>query len=63
MTNHGRTLGVFPVRVEVRKDGNRFIGDLIWSDGDKWLGWQDWKRLSSLVQNVRCTFEGDIVRV
>ena len=55
--------GPRPVRLEVRKDGRSFIGDLVWSDGEKWLGWQVWRRLSDLKTNARCTFDGPIVRV
>ncbi len=51
------------IRVDVRKDGRLFIGDLIWSDGSKWLGWQVFKTLKALTSNARCTFDGPIVRV
>ena len=49
--------------LKVRKQDNRFIGDLHWSDGHVWTGWQVWRRLSDLKRNARCTFQGMIVRV
>ena len=54
---------VTPVRLEVRKEGSRFIGDLVWSDGSAWMAWQSWRTLKRLVKNARCTFDGPIVRV
>ncbi len=52
-----------PTVLKVRKDGNRFVGDIHFSDGIVWLGWQDWRRLSDLKLNAECTFHGPIVRV
>ncbi len=51
------------IRLEVHKDGNRFTGDLVWSDGTIWKGWQDWRTLKALTENARCTFDGPIIRV
>ena len=53
----------YPLRLEVLKEGSRFIGDLIWTGGEKWLGWQSFKTLKRLKSNARCTFDGPIVRV
>ena len=52
-----------PVRLDVRKDGSRFIGDLIWSDGSVWSAWQVSRTLTNLKLNARATFDGEIVRV
>lgn len=52
-----------PTVLKVRKDGDRFIGDLHWSDGEVWTAWQSFKSLGTLVENARCTFIGPIVRV
>ena len=52
-----------PLRLEVRKDGNFFIGDLVWPDGNRWLGWQKHRTLKALKQSARCTFNGLIVRM
>ena len=52
-----------PVQLEVYKSGQYFIGDLVWSDGAKWYGWQQFKRLRDLKRNARLTFDGSIVRV
>lgn len=52
-----------PIRLEVRKDRSRFIGDLVWSDGKVWKAWQVFKTLTALKTNARCTFDGPIVRV
>lgn len=50
--------------LEVRKDGDRFIGDLVWTDGTVWPAWQVFKRLYSLKANARAAgFHGPIVRV
>ena len=51
------------IRLEVRKEGNRFIGDLVISDGDMWMGWQVARTLKALTQNARAVFDGPIVRV
>ena len=51
------------LRVEVRKDGHKWIGDLIWSDGTRWPAWQVFRTLKALTASARCTFEGEIVRV
>lgn len=51
-------------RLEVRKDGDLFIGDLIWSCGITWPAWQVFKRLYQLKANARAAgFEGPIVRI
>ncbi len=50
-------------RLEVRKDGRLFIGDLVWSDGDKWMAWQTSRTLKNLVASARCTFDGPIHRI
>jgi hypothetical protein len=54
----------FPVRLEVTKneDGNRFYGNLVWSNGDVWYGWQSFKRMKDVIKNARCTFDGPIVK-
>lgn len=53
-----------PVRLEVRKDGNLFIGDLVFTDNTVWMAWQVFRTLKALKQNTRATlFEGPIVRV
>ena len=52
-----------PVRVEVRKDGSKFVGDLIWSDGKRWNGWQVFRTMKALTENARATFQGPIMRV
>ncbi len=50
--------------LEVRKDGDRFIGDLKFSDGIVWPAWQVFKRLYELKANARASgFEGPIVRI
>ncbi len=50
-------------RVEVRKEGRKFYGDMIWSDGSKWTSWQSGVRtLKGLQASVRCTIDGFIVR-
>lgn len=52
------------IRLEVRKEGHRFYGDLVWSTGDKWVSWQSgFRTLKALTQSARCTYEGEIVRV
>jgi len=51
------------IRLEVRKDGNKFIGDLVWSNGDRWPGWQTFSTLKALKKNAEFTFHGSIVRV
>lgn len=50
------------VRVDVRKDGRLWIGDLVWSDGKRWPAWQVHKTFSALTASARCTFAGEIVR-
>ena len=52
-----------PIRLEIRKDGSKYIGDLIWSDGKRWNGWQVFKTIKALTENARCTFGGPMVRV
>ncbi len=53
-----------PKVLEIRKDGDLFIGDLIWSDGTTWPAWQMFKRLYKLKANARAAgFEGPIVCV
>ena len=54
---------VTAIRLDVRKEGNRYIGDLVWNDGKVWKAWQNWRTLKSLTENARCTFDGPIVRV
>lgn len=52
-----------PIRLEVRKDDGRFIGDLVWSDDTRWIAWQVFRTLKGLTENARCTFGGPIIRV
>lgn len=53
----------YPVCLEVRKDGSKFIGDLVFSDGITWPAWQISRTLTRLKQNAEFTFDGPIVRV
>lgn len=52
-----------PLRVEVYKDGNLFIGDLVFSNGDIWKAWQVFRTMAGLRQSAACTFDGPVVRV
>lgn len=56
---------VHPCRVEVRKEGHRFYGDLVWSDGSHWTSWMNgFRTLKGLREAVRAAgFEGFIVRI
>ena len=49
--------------MEVRKDGNRWVGDLYFSDGVVWGYWQIAKTLTRLTDNAAATFEGHTIRV
>ena len=54
----------YPIRLEVRKEGHLFYGDLVWSDGNKWMSWQSgFRTITLLTQSARCTFDGEIIRV
>ncbi len=57
------TINAHPVRVDIRKEGNRFIGDLIWSDDTQWVAWQTFRLLRDLKQNVRASLDISMVRV
>lgn len=51
-------------RVEVRKEGRKFYGDMVWSDGTVWTSWMSgFTTLKGLKQNVRASFDGFIVRI
>ncbi len=64
-TDMSRDTGDFqPVRLEVRQNGDRFVGDLVFNDGVTWPAWQVFKRLYKLKANARAAgFNGPIVRI
>ena len=53
----------YPVRLEVSKEGSKFMGTLVFSNGDRWPAWQVSRTLKRLTQNARCTFDGPIIRL
>ena len=59
MTNSNPT----PLRLEVSRDGRFFIGDLVFSNGDVWRGWQVFKSYGALKRNARASISCPIVRV
>jgi len=65
MTKISKTDTATAIRLDVRKDSymSRWVGDLVWSDGKVWPGWQIAHTLKSLTASARATFDGPIERV
>ncbi len=52
-----------PTRLEIRKDGDIFVGDLVFDDGSKWVTWSSGLTFKSLRQGIHCTFDGRIWQI
>lgn len=51
-------------RVEIYKEGSRWRADLYFNTGRVWMAWQyGFKTKARMIENIRCTFDGPIVRV
>jgi len=47
--------------VTIRKSDG-WCADLHWQDGSVWVAWQSFRTLCVLMESIRCTYDGPVVR-